>query len=247
MRLLSAHDVVGIWEAGENQHPLEQALTILSSALPEVGRDQLARLTLGQRDRWLLDLREKMYGSVLRMFAICPGCAQHLELRIPMAELKKGWEPVAIPESPTIELEVGSIEVTFRLPNTLDLASAAAGEDVETGRAIILKRCVEKATDNGVPIAVEDLPAEVIEAMGKRAVECDAQAETFLDTECPICGHRWQPAFDIGAFFWKEIAAHAKRLLREVHTLAAAYKWREAEILSMNPNRRQYYLDMVGS
>jgi hypothetical protein len=47
-------------------------------------------------------------------------------------------------------------------------------------------------------------------------------------------------------FFWKEIAAHAKRLLREVHILAAAYKWREADILAMNPNRRQYYLEMVG-
>jgi hypothetical protein len=51
--------------------------------------------------------------------------------------------------------------------------------------------------------------------------------------------------FDIGAFLWEEIAAQARRLLREVHTLARAYGWREADILVMSAARRQAYLEMV--
>jgi len=51
--------------------------------------------------------------------------------------------------------------------------------------------------------------------------------------------------FDIVSFFWSEICVQAKRLLREVHILARAYGWREADILSMSAARRQLYLEMV--
>ena len=75
--------------------------------------------------------------------------------------------------------------------------------------------------------------------------ECDPQAEVLIDMECPDCGHRWQMLFDIAAFLWTEIAVAAKRLLREVHTLARAYGWREADILSLSAARRQFYIEMV--
>jgi hypothetical protein len=51
--------------------------------------------------------------------------------------------------------------------------------------------------------------------------------------------------FDIASFFWTEIAAEAKRLLGEVHILASAYGWREADILSLNPLRRRFYLEAI--
>jgi hypothetical protein len=31
----------------------------------------------------------------------------------------------------------------------------------------------------------------------------------------------------------------------DVHTLASAYGWSESEILSLNPARREFYLEMV--
>jgi hypothetical protein len=37
-----------------------------------------------------------------------------------------------------------------------------------------------------------------------------------------------------------------RRLLREVHTLALAYGWREADILNMSARRRRFYLEMAG-
>jgi hypothetical protein len=67
----------------------------------------------------------------------------------------------------------------------------------------------------------------------------------LLDLRCPTCGHSWHALFDIVAFFWAELASQAKRLLREVHTLARAYGWREADIVSMSARRRQLYLEMA--
>ena len=62
---------------------------------------------------------------------------------------------------------------------------------------------------------------------------------------CPTCGNQWQLFFDIAAFLWLKIEMQARRLLREVHTLARAYGWREADILALSPWRRQAYLEMI--
>ena len=69
--------------------------------------------------------------------------------------------------------------------------------------------------------------------------ECDPLAEIRIDLDCPACGYHWQILFDIASYFWTEISAQAKRLLRDVHTLARAYGWREADILAMSGVRRQ--------
>jgi hypothetical protein len=75
--------------------------------------------------------------------------------------------------------------------------------------------------------------------------ECDPQAEVLLDLACPACDHRWPLLFDATAYLWAEIAVHARRLLREVHLLARAYGWREADVLALSAARRSYYLDLV--
>ena len=81
----------------------------------------------------------------------------------------------------------------------------------------------------------------VAEAMA----QVDSQADVQLDLVCPSCGHQWQATFDIVSFFWSEINAWAYRVLHEVHTLASAYGWREADILALDPGRRQFYLQLV--
>jgi hypothetical protein len=78
-----------------------------------------------------------------------------------------------------------------------------------------------------------------------RLAECDAGAEVLLDLVCPTCEHTQQLPFDIATFFYKEISWQAQNLMREVHSLARAYGWHEAEILSMSARRRQFYLEMV--
>jgi hypothetical protein len=92
---------------------------------------------------------------------------------------------------------------------------------------------------------VHQLPTEVIDAVIERMAQADPQANLQLAVACPSCNHQWQVVFDIVSFFWSELNTWAQRTLREVHTLARAYGWPEADILAMSPWRRQCYLEMV--
>lgn len=243
MRPLSANDLLRVWEVGEDQHPLDRALTLLAFAWPERTWDELAELSIGQRDARLLTLREQVSGSKLNGFAECPRCAERLEFDVAVADLRVAAEPDAGEEAR--DLVADGLALRFRLPNSRDLAAVLGGHDTSAARGLLVRRCVIEASRDGVPVDVSDLPLEATTELARRMAACDPQAEVLLDLDCPACGHGWQALFDIVAFFWAELAARAKRLLREVHTLARAYGWREADILGMSARRRQFYLEMV--
>jgi len=84
-----------------------------------------------------------------------------------------------------------------------------------------------------------------LEEIGERMALADPQAETRLTLHCPECAHAWGETLDITSFLWTEIEGCARRLLFEIHVLASAYGWTEAEILSLSPHRRACYLEMV--
>ena len=88
MRPLSAQDLLRVWEVGENQHPLDRALTLLAAACPELTWDELAALSVGQRDARLFTIREQTSGPRLNGFAECPRCAERLEFDVAVADLR---------------------------------------------------------------------------------------------------------------------------------------------------------------
>ncbi len=67
-----------------------------------------------------------------------------------------------------------------------------------------------------------------------------------FELSCPACGHGWLTPLDAPGYLWREIETQARRLLHEVHALASAYGWREADILAMTARRRWAYLEMLG-
>ncbi len=110
----------------------------------------------------------------------------------------------------------------------------------------MLQRCVVEARRNGEPLAAADLPAACVEALSSRLAALDGAADISLDLRCVACAHAWQLTLDIVRFLWAEVNALAKAYLNEVHMLAWAYGWREADILAMSSARRQFYLERVG-
>lgn len=245
MHYLSAHDVLKIWEANQNKTPLERALAILSAVFPSISKEKLASLTIAQRDILLLNIQEQIFGSILRGYAECPQCKEHLEFTFSTREILSKQENNFFKESYLMKLNDMDIELSFRLPHCNDLALTLECEDIRKARSLIAGRCLLKATRNGMPILETDLSDEVIEKLAECMAECEPQSEILLDLHCPACSHHWQMIFDIVIFLWVEISSYAKRLMLDVHTLASAYKWREADILSMSPYRRQYYLEKV--
>jgi hypothetical protein len=243
MRPLSAFDLLRVWEVGEDQHPLDRALTLLEVACPELTWDELAALSIGQRDARLLTLREWTSGPRLNGFAECPQCAERLEFEVAVAELRAADERDAGEQAQ--ELVTDSLTLRFRLPNSRDLAAVMGCQDPVAARSLLAQRCVLWASRGGESVAGDELPVGAIASLAHRMAECDPQAEVLLDLRCPACEQGWRALFDIVAFFWAELAAKARRLLREVHVLARAYGWREADILGMSARRRRFYLEMI--
>ncbi len=243
MHILNEEQIVHLWEMGLSQHPLDRALTLLMTAFPEASRQQLARLSIGRRDACLFALREQTFGPRLNSLATCPSCGEQFEFALDTAKL-----PVAANIEPaareyTLAMEEG--EIVFRLPDSLDLAAIISCGDVESARSALALRCILRTGRDGAGIPPEQLPASLIDAMVAQMDSCDPLAVMDVPLDCAACGLRWTLLFDIVSFFWTEITAQAHRLLREVHTLAAHYGWREADILALSAIRRQYYLEMV--
>ena len=250
MRALSANELLDAWEQGIGQTPARRAMALLAPACPERSPDALARLSIGQRDARLLALREWTFGARLLSLATCPGCGERLELAFDTADIRSPASPEGRgggqSQSEALSLTVDGYEVRFRLPNSLDLEAIAGLDDAAAARRALLQRCLLGAHPGDGGAAAGRLPAAVESAVGETMARADPQADVVLDLACPACDHRWQAVFDIASFFWTELDAWARRTLREVHLLASAYGWREAEILTLSPWRRQAYLEMVG-
>jgi hypothetical protein len=241
VRTLSDHEVLRTWETGLTQHPVDRALTILATALPDTDRDQLASMSVGRRNGYLMDAREANFGSGVSGVAECPRCGELLEWALDLGEIRTPLGDAA--EGGPNRLALEGYELLYRLPDSTDLAAIALGGDVAGGRAALLRRCVLEAQRESVKIEPSSLPETVVLGLAAEMEARDPQAETLLDFECPGCGARWQALFDVLAFLWAEIQARARRLLGEVHGLARAYGWSEAAILGMSPVRRRFYLE----
>ena len=242
MRPLSAAELLDTWERGLSGPAFTRALLLLAAASPDVSQDVVATLSVGERDRQLLTLREWTFGSQLPSVANCPACGERLEWIFNVADLRVSEAPQL---SGDLSLELDSYCVSFRLPNTLDLAAVADSHDAASAGELLLEKCVLETQCDGQTISIKEMPAAVTDAVVKRMAEADPQADLRLDLSCPTCGHRWQAWFDIESFFWNEINSWAQRVLTEVHTLASNYGWRERDILDLSPRRRQFYLGLI--
>jgi hypothetical protein len=243
MAALRAGDLLLVRDLGERQGSEERAVTLLSLALPETPDEELRRLSLGQRNAQLLNLRQRLFGPWLDAFAQCPRCGQAVELTLSADALR-----VADPSATSyaeFELESAGYTLRFRRVDSGDLQAVAASASVEEAKTLLAGRCLLEARYEGRSVAVAELPTTVIERLAEGLAECDPQAETLIDLICPACENGWQILFDVASFLYTEIEAQARRLLREVHTLARAYAWREADILAMSARRRRDYLELL--
>jgi hypothetical protein len=244
MRVLSAAELFDVWERGQGQSPAQRALILLAVACQETPIERLKQRSVGQRDADLLALRAQTFGAQFAATAVCPSCAVQLEFRIETDDIRMAPPDERDAHSQLTEAEC---EVEFRLPSSIDLATLDPGADLETNRRRLFERCVTAARRSGKPIAASQLPDSLVAAVAQRMSELDPQADVQLALACPQCEHKWQAPLDPISYFWSEIHAWAHRIVREVHALASAYGWREADILSLSGWRRQAYLELIAS
>lgn len=240
-----------VWEHSLAEPAWLRPLLWLAVDNPELSTEESANWSIGRRDAALLRLREAAFGSQLTCLEICPNCHERLELSFQTNDLTAADEPEIGGEtqSSEAELEVDGWTVRFRLPNSLDLAAISALQDETAARQALLQRCILAVVSPGKSETMSLPPAGLLQAIDQAVTQAmdqmDAEAISSLALTCPICEHAWEAAFDIGQYFWIELDDWARRMLRQVHSLAMAYGWSEADILSLSPARRIFYLSLI--
>jgi len=233
MRPLSAAELMDHWETGLQQSLLDRSLRMLATACG-ADPEQIAALSIGERDARLLQLREWIFGSRLLNMAYCPHCAEQVEWETSVQQLR--LQPCLQTDTSTgRSLEIAGYTIQYRLPNTLDICTAYTDADA------LLQRCIVAIHPNDI----QTLPDDISAALMQRMSEEDPQADIRMLLNCPACKHQWEALFDIASYLWAEVHQWALRLLQEVSLLARAFGWSEKDILNMSAQRRQLYLEMI--
>src|SRR5215813_238684 len=183
MRGLSPSELLHVWEQGLGRPQFQRALMLVAAACPEHSLAQLQTLSVGQRDACLLMLREWTFGTRLACGVNCPQCGAPLELAMDTADLRiptplppPFTQPGSAKDDPLLPFCVEGHTVRFRLPNSLDLGAISEQCDVHAARQMLLTRCLHDAECDGGHVAIDHLPANVIEAVVEHMAQVDPQA-----------------------------------------------------------------------
>lgn len=202
----------------------------------------LGRMTVGQRDALLMDLRANAFGVQVASVADCPACSERMDVTFDLREIRT---PPAGNPLDTIEVKAEGYTISARPPTVDDLLWLdRCGPETDL-QAELLERCVLVARHKGRTVSTATIPASVVTRIAGALSAADPQAEVLLTLKCPACGHTWSAPFDIVSYFWQELETWVWRTARDVDRLASRYGWSEAEILTMSPDRRALYLEMV--
>jgi hypothetical protein len=252
MRALTGELLLDAWDEGKDQHPLTRGLILLSLALPESNRQQLAELTIAERNLLLLHLRELSFGGTLQGFSICSRCCARLEFAVPVAALIEHLKSQL--SSDPVSWSDNGRQYQLRPVTTDDLLAALAVPGTAEAQELLLKRCLtisrESSESEGLSDCTEpsdSISPATVPAMVAKFDQLHAAAELGCTVRCTECSNSEVLDLDIAQFLWLEARSAAKRLLAEIHELAWAYGWSENSILCMSPQRRNAYMEMLSA
>jgi hypothetical protein len=243
----AARDLLSAWELGLPCSIPQRGVVLLGALFPRRSVDDLLGMSLSERDERLLEGHRLLFGPRLSSVVTCPSCSVELELDLSVDDLLVSAE--GDEAAGELEVEADGWVVRGRPLSVRDVLDAAA-LDADGGRALLLSRSIDSVTPSGESKPAlgcsVSLPTEVEEAFLAELGRRNPTGALDIEQTCPDCAHVWTTPFDAVGCLWAEIHGWAQRMLREVHSLARAYGWRESDILALSPMRRAEYLDMAG-
>src|SRR5215813_7786114 len=241
MRPLTFAEILLVWEQGWDRPLVDRALLLLKAAQQNRSLAELEEMNIGARDAELVRLRERTFGEKFVCRSQCMKCCEELEFQLDGLENRFGAEE----PSRELRADISGVQVRYRVPSSLYIRAALEWRDAGGAFRHLIQRCILSARRNDELVRVEELSEEMLDEIQERMAQADPNADVRIEIVCPECGNHSNFPFDIVTYFWSELEAQAKRQLWEVHVLAGAYGWSEAEILEMSPFRRSLYVEMA--
>ena len=234
LRAITGEIELAIAQAAASARPRARRVTrVLSLALEEVGgiqvdADLVRALSSGTRT-WLLQQLAAAFRKADDWFeGRCRACDGAYDIGVDIAAL-----PVKPPEGafPEVAVETSAGPRRFESPNGFH--EEAVAEDGGDARArLIALACLDEAAD-----WTEDDLARIEAALEAGAPEASEESTCA----CPACGETTTARIDPLVFAFPR----ESDLTAEIHRMAGAYHWREADILALPAPRRRRYLDLI--
>jgi len=231
MQYPSSACLLQAWEFAASERPVRRPLSWLSSAFGW-SRSDLENLSLGERDRLILQARCLLFGTKMTGLVECKACNEQVECEIPVRALLD----VPRVSNSMVSIEGEGFQVDVRMITAGDVEAVSNTPDC---RELLFRRCVIHGS------WPETQAESVIQVAGERLADADPLANISIDLVCPNCSASFAPTFDPWKFLWDELEIWARRVLQQVHFLASAYGWTEDQVLSLSASRRALYLQLV--
>ncbi len=200
--------------------------------LPVAGADPAA-LTVGDRQYLMVAIARTLGHRLFWLTGTCPACDKPFDAPLdldafPVKPAGAGY--------PYAELTLPGGALRIRAPTGADQAAIAGIADPRAAVEALARRLIDPQ-----PAAEPPLDEDALEAIDAAAQAVSPEAPQALATACPDCGTETALPFDIAALLLSKLDDP----LDDVHEIASAYHWAEADILALPRSRRAAYLDRI--
>lgn len=237
--------------------PVERDTALIANLVVDpggnaIGAARTCELSAGDRELLLLSLRRRMFGNAMPCLLQCPACDERMDLDLKVDDLivQPRGEP-QLQYDDVIEVDGERFRVTFHLPTGGDIEKAVREAPSNPARAArsLAENCIDAVAEESALTGPgpEEWPESLVAEVAARVEGLDPQAEIKMQMTCPGCGHSFEQCMDTGGYLAQELAARQRVKYQEVHQLARAYHWSEADILRMGPRKRQLYLELLAA
>jgi hypothetical protein len=231
-RALDGRTEAALWEArGAASRPAMVTALLAAALETPSGGDAMARaLSVGDRHWLLARLAEHLGRERVWLTGTCATCGAPFDAPADLGALpaKPGGE--GYPEAAAEGLDG---PILLRAPTGAD-QEAVAGLDEAAAAAALLARCAPGAD-------VDAWPEEALDRLDAALAELSPEVAGEVATACPACGAACRAALDLA----EVVLGALGDPYEDVHAIAAAYHWSEAEILALPTERRRRYLRLI--
>ncbi len=240
---------LAVGEAGAAQGSLPARVTAaLAASLEMVGGlaplpEVVTGLAVADRQFLMLELAARLAPGETWLTAWCGACSERFDFAVdyrclPVKEAGAGY--------PFADVQTGRGPCRFRVPTGADQELVADLDDGEALRCLLA--CCLVAHDGRMADGrsawdmVESFSSDDFEAIDAALESVAPEVAVSVQAACPACGALHVIPVDP----YRALSGpQGENLLQEIHAIASAYHWSEAEILALPQDRRWRYLELI--
>jgi hypothetical protein len=203
-----------------------------------VSEDEIWSWSLKKRLQALLAITIATHGRELLLHVRCANeqCGEEVELPLDLTLF------IQDADDEEFEFDVDSKTVTARVPNGTDQQQWMRTQN-HSAKALARKLILR--VGDRQPANDWDIPEDWLIEFNESLMRHDELMTLKINSNCPFCSREFNCAVDLETQLLVVLSMVQQKILHDVHQIALAYHWSEAEIVRLTPARRNFYLSRI--